>query len=1315
MKQKYHHARFALASVAALATGAALHASAADYQATVLSQNPAAYWRLNETPSPIAPVTTAANLGSFGSLDNGTYNGSQGFFRNAVGALSGSSDKAAHFDGSSQGVQVPFDPALNGTNFTVETWVAPDLVGGAVPGGLTCVISCGDFASPRAGWLIYQSTTGFNMRMYNQNALNFSINPAGNTNMVAGTYYHLAATFDGTTANLYVNGTLIASAAWNNTGSVNYVPGTAGPFSIGVRSDNGIFWQGSEDEVAYYTNVLSASTIAAHYAAATTNGAGYSAQILADHPVLYFRLDEPGGTSMSNIGTLGSTAPAEAVYPAVLGAPGPVPSSFPGFDATNTAADFTTGGYVQAKPLNINSLATITGWIRPAGSQPNDAGVIFHRARTSAGGTYGSVAGIKIDAAGGNALSYNWDGDISTYNWASGVSINDSQWNFVALVVSTNQAVLWVPNGPNPSPATNFLNHANLRFEGTTYLGLDPYTNITTTTRAFAGQVDEVAIFPRPLSLGEIYSQYGAAVGNLSPVVFNDPQVPVNPIYAGDPLVLTVDAGGTPGLTYQWRKSLGNVGANSSTYTVASATTDDSGSYDVVVSNSSGSTNSGAAAITVQPQVKPFIVQDVAVTSRTIYTNGAIKINASMAGGGITYQWTRYGTNLSGKTTTSLNIAGVKLTDGGPYALVATSTAGSITSSVVNVTIGNPAAGSYEAVIAADGPVSWYRLDDPVSSPYMLDSMGRWDGFWTNQGAPVTLGASGALVGDANTAAHFDIGSKSWGEVPTLPPPITTGDFGVEMWVRTTNTSATVAVSSERYQYGWKVGSTGTGWQESNGYGDLDRFPERIAPADAIAYGTWTHLFITFTAGTTPSPAGSKTYVNGVWDANGPYVDISRNLNTPLRIGARLFSGSYTFYDGEIDEVALYNKALTDTQIANHYAAALFGSTTPPFFTIVPKSQTIRSNSAVTFTLTGAAKGTLPITYQWLKNGTSISGATTTSLTLAAAYTNGASYALRATSTAGTSNSVPAIVDIIPDGPPFANATNGLVMHLKFDGDLSDASGRGNSGTDFGGTSFNPGRLGSGALHFYTSNSIPDNRYVTIGDKPDLRFSSNVNFSVAYWVKYPAGQTNGDLPFLDTAIGSYGNAGYTFAPSYKQGGWSYSLNGNVALYGPPNSINNGNWHHLLHTFDRTGLALTYLDGALVDSRSAAAAGDLDTGNSVTIGQDPTGTYVEDGSADIDDMAVWRRALTAYEAYSIYYRATNANESFDVPGNVKLNVGLTASGQVEISWRPGASLGTLLQTDTLTNGAPWTPVPNVYVPDVKLAPTNAMKFYKLQLN
>ena len=49
---------------------------------------------------------------------------------------------------------------------------------------------------------------------------------------------------------------------------------------------------------------------------------------------------------------------------------------------------------------------------------------------------------------------------------------------------------------------------------------------------------------------------------------------------------------------------------------------------------------------------------------------------------------------------------------------------------------------------------------------------------------------------------------------------------------------------------------------------------------------------------------------------------------------------------------------------------------------------------------------------------------------------------------------------------------------------------------------------------------------------------------------------------------------------------------------------------------------------------------VDTGRPAVIGQDPTGKYAETGWADMDDLGVWRRALTSLEAASIYLAGTN---------------------------------------------------------------------------
>jgi len=66
------------------------------------------------------------------------------------------------------------------------------------------------------------------------------------------------------------------------------------------------------------------------------------------------------------------------------------------------------------------------------------------------------------------------------------------------------------------------------------------------------------------------------------------------------PVTFSVAAVGTPTLTYQWRKGTVNIpGANDNTYTIASVTAADAGSYNVVVGNDVGSATSDDAILTV--------------------------------------------------------------------------------------------------------------------------------------------------------------------------------------------------------------------------------------------------------------------------------------------------------------------------------------------------------------------------------------------------------------------------------------------------------------------------------------------------------------------------------------------------------------------------------------------------------------------------------------------------------------------------------------------------------------------------------------------
>ena len=290
-------------------------------------------------------------------------------------------------------------------------------------------------------------------------------------------------------------------------------------------------------------------------------------------------------------------------------------------------------------------------------------------------------------------------------------------------------------------------------------------------------------------------------------------------------------------------------------------------------------------------------------------------------------------------------------------------------------------------------------------------------------------------------------------------------------------------------------------------------------------------------------------------------------------------------------------------------------------------------------------------------------------------------------------------------------------MHLKFDGDYSDATGRGNSGTPVGTPSFVGGVIGR-ALHYSTTTDTNGNftsaNYVTMGRPNDLQFSTN-SFSVAFWVRLASGYVGADLPFFGSATNSDNNPGFTFSPAFQTGGWQWDLedfnNINIDVNGPDNSINDGSWHHFALTVDRSAtVALTYLDGVQVNSRSIAGLGVFDTTNTISIGQDPTGHYPQAGSADLDDMGVWHRVLTPLEVYEISYSGLHFGAALDAYGPATLAV-TTSGGNVLVVWQTG----TLQQAATANApSAQWAPVQGAAAPAYTVAPGAGTKFYRVRL-
>jgi len=1335
MKKKASNSRALLAGAASLAL-LATPLAGADYQDTVLSQGPVGYWRLNETVQP-QPTQPASNLGSVAGAV-GTYNNFP--IRGVPGPFTGS--LGVEVDGSSQTITTPYDAAINPSTFSVEIWAKPALVP-----NFAYLAASAQIGSPRSGWYLAQDNgttfgrgNAFVVRLFKQDGSTPSAEVWATNDLPQGSWYHLVLTYDGTTATLYKNG-VVASSVVTNV----YVPNQSGQFSVGCRSDNAWYWPGQVAEVAIYNGALSATDVANHYTTATTTPADYQTTVLANSPLLYWRFNNQTDPSAANLGSLGASVNGAYIYNARAGVTGPIPATYPGFDSANKAVAFDAGGGVVSIPaLNLNTnTVTISCWVNATNAQPLGAGLVV----CNSGAT---TAGLTIDQIyGGYGLGYVWGGD--TYDLSPSVDLGlpplpDSQWAYVALVIQPTEADLYVcdqNNYLNFTSVTNTfaVNHLNQAFGGLTLIGAEAGF----TTKNFNGAVDEVAIFNRSLEAGELYTQYASAVGGVPPRIFADIQGPVDPVLAGDPLVLRIDVGGTPPLTYTWRRNGTTVGTtDSGTLTIDSSTLLDSGNYDVTVANGSGTVDSLQVPVTVITPSVPSITERKGFIDRSLYPGATLNLSVVATGGGLKYQWYKDSTAIDSATTSAYVIPTVAAGDAGSYSVTVTNLLGTASAGPVAITVLTPAAGSYEALMVSAAPEAWWRLGEAPSSTNLFDSMGRHDGYYTNLNGstpPVTLGVPGALSNDPDTAASFN---PTYGGVGVIPwsAAMNTTKSSMEAWVKTTVLNGIVPFSSVDTNgngawceaiNGWWYGNSTSGYFGNNGNVNTDA---QIVP------GEWSHVVITYDA--TRSSGGTFypyiLFVNGrtdgyVWggsttpNSGAPFIIGGHNMDLPTLVD-RLF-------DGQVDEVAVYSRALSGTEIQSHFEGR-FGSTTAPYFLNPFLPQTVTTGKSVSFVT--SVQGSKPIALQWYMGGTAISGATTTTHTIpSTAVTDSGSYTLWATNVAGTNFQSVNLTVVEPTS--YANATNNLVLHLRFDGDTTDSSGRGNDGTAVGTPAYVAGQIGSQAIQYTTETvtnptvSVSSANYVTLGTPSDLQFGLG-SFSIALWVKLPSGFTGGDLPFIGNAIYSMNNPGWDLGPSYGGGGWQWCLNdgvtgglgttNNVDLSGADGSINDGAWHHFVLVVDRTTHAAeTYLDVVLLNSTDISSLRTVDTSSVITVGQDPTGTYpvissptATDLSAwgqtqthTLDDLGIWKRALSPLEVAQIE-SAGSAGNSFDTV-NPAVTITVTRSGDsITLSWPNG----TLLQSDTLGAGASWTAVPDASAPSYTFTvPTTGNKFYRVQVS
>jgi pectate lyase len=175
--------------------------------------------------------------------------------------------------------------------------------------------------------------------------------------------------------------------------------------------------------------------------------------------------------------------------------------------------------------------------------------------------------------------------------------------------------------------------------------------------------------------------------------------VPVAPTILAQPQNLTVlpgasasfsvSAGGSTPLNFQWYFNTNTLiaGATSSTLTINNVQATNIGTYSVTVNNLAGSTNSAFANLTLNntPVAPSFVSQP---PSLVLLAGSTASFSASASGTvPIFYQWLKNNSPISGATNTTLTLTNVQNADAATYALVASNSVSTVTSSNATLTI----------------------------------------------------------------------------------------------------------------------------------------------------------------------------------------------------------------------------------------------------------------------------------------------------------------------------------------------------------------------------------------------------------------------------------------------------------------------------------------------------------------------------------------------------------------------------------------------------------------------------------------------------
>lgn len=474
-----------------------------EYARTVLADAPAGYYRLGDASA------TAVDSSGVAPALNGTYGANVRSGAPSLLAVE-AGNGAAQFNGGTavpaNVIAIPAAPRLEpAQSLSVEAWVS-------IGGPSTSAVDLVSYGTAPA--------QAYTLQLLPNGTIAAAISTASGREFVAGKTilaahrpYLVDATYDGSNLAVYVDGALDANAPV--TGPLSYVSdGAANGLSLGAAfGSTAVALIGTLDEVAVYGTALTPARIAAHWTAGSGLAVAppvseYVSAVRWDSPVAFYRLSDP-----TNVALDATANHVNATYGAqvVRDVAGLVTT-----DLTNDGADFPGGpssptvGVTGGRNLELEPPQTVSieAWLEIASFPAATVDLVSYGSealgqpyalRLFANGTVGMV--VSTTSAPGRDLVQG-----RTVLRLGVPHIVDATYDGTNMKISVdgaldNSQTMTGPIDYGKAPPQDGLSIGTAFDDGD--------------ESAFAGELDDIAIYGRALSAQRVWAHWAAGTGHV--------------------------------------------------------------------------------------------------------------------------------------------------------------------------------------------------------------------------------------------------------------------------------------------------------------------------------------------------------------------------------------------------------------------------------------------------------------------------------------------------------------------------------------------------------------------------------------------------------------------------------------------------------------------------------------------------------------------------------------------------------------------------------------------------------------------------------